>query len=389
MKKLLLTGLALLIGYQCLGMTQPAQERQIKFDTFEHGNLSKMRQEKAQFLLIPFVKLRISFYNVKAEGLVDWLKKYPEQINQLRDSKYITPEEFNLFETTRRKTQEADEARDKAVEYKDFNVIQTSQSSTPPQISVSDEARTYEKLSHEATRLEVEADNLAETAYKTMINALNRIIAQQEEQRKKVLEAAKNLGKKSATEAKISAEAKSAEAKEELEPTTQPQAPSLNLSKLPERLDAITEGNEEEEAIKEKSTDLEEASPSTSGSTSMSSSASVTPRSSSPSVTLGVEEISLQENPEELQAVIIDERRETVVPIKVTSGSQTSYSSMPIFAHRQPRLLEEFKFGSPFIGTSASSQSRAFGSIPKKPSSAHNKKRLIHYSNTDSKEAKE
>lgn len=383
MKKLLLTGLALLIGYQCLGMTQPAQEREIKFDKFEHGSLLKMRQERAQFLQNPFVKLRRSFYNVGANGIVDWLKKYPDQINKLRDSKYITPEEFSLFEATRRKTQEADEARNKVAEYKDFNVIQTSQSSMLPQISVSDEARTYEKLRREATQLKVEADKFAETAYKTMINALSRIIAQQEEQRKKMLEAAKNLGKKSTTEAK------SAEAKEELETVTQPQTPSLMLSTLPEKLEAITEGNEEEETINEETTDSEETSPSTSGSTSMSSSTSITPRSSSPSVTLGIEEISLQENPEELRAVIIDECKGAAIPIKVTSESQTSYSSMPIFAHRQPRLLEEFKFASPFTGASASSQSRTFGSIPQKSSTAHNKKRLTHYSNTDSKEAKE
>lgn len=384
MKKLLLTGLALLIGYQCLGMTQPAQEREIKFDKFEHGSLLKMRQERAQFLQNPFVKLRRSFYNVGANGVVDWLKKYPDQINKLRDSKYITPEEFSLFEATRGKAREADEARNEAEEYKDFNVIQTSQSSMLPQISIANEAHgAYEKLSYKATQLEIEADKFAETAYKTMINALNRIIAQQEEQRKKMLEAAKNLGKKSTTEAK------SAEAKEELETVTQPQTPSLMLSTLPEKLEAITEGNDEEETINEETTDSEETSPSTSGSTSISSSTSITPRSSSPSVTLGIEEISLQENPEELRAVVIDECKGTAIPIKVTSGSQTSYSSMPIFAHRQPRLLEEFKFASPFTGASASSQSRTFGSIPQKSSTAHNKKRLIHYSNTDSKEAKE
>lgn len=381
MKKALLTGLLLVVCYQCSGMYSDALGSKNNFDKNEKGSLRSLQTNRIIHNADPLVQLRADALRAGEDGIINWIVSNTSLIKGMR---ILTADEALQLLNALESREKTDQAREIANKFKEKLINPTtSQNSMLPQISVSEEDETvYEKLSHEADLLEEQEYKLAKVAYEVLIKAFNRAIKQKEESMQALLETLVNQAIKEAQQ-EVKAKRKSATTEESKESKTTtvtmqelvpsnpvetqqyatPKKPKVTQStefssiqsSLPGALETITEGNEEEFSSEE-TTDSEETSPSTSGSTSMSSSTSITPRSSSPSITLGISENYSQANPEELQAIIVDERKDTVIPIEITSGSKSYFGGMPISGQPQlPRVrrdLEEFKFLSPFAGAS-------------------------------------
>jgi hypothetical protein len=436
MKKVLLTGLLLVVCYQCSGMDALGSKK--NFDKNEKGSLSNLKLKQAtnrplvdMAAINLLAKMKLEVIKAEENGAIDWIIK---NISLIKKMRILTPNEALQLLNALGSREKAEEARKKAEDFLNSNLT-INQDSILPQISISTEDATnqYDLLNQEAKNDEETESRLAKVAYNILIAAFDRAIQTIQKKEVDIQALLETLVNKAITEAQqeVKAERKQAAESKESKSTTykgitlesaaqqsrddweqwqqdfleeqldqleQQQATntqaasssSTTPTRLPEKLDAIAKGNESksttvtmQELVPSNSVETQQSETQTESTTPQATESglsSITP-TRLPEKLDAIAEGNETEDEEQqaeasttdslpspsdttevpLESIVIDDFKETVIPIQITSDSESYFGGMPISG--QPRLprvmrdLEEFKFLSfPLTGVETSGQ---------------------------------